>query len=257
MLNAIARRYGMLAARKQRPYGLELLRGRVHGWRQARRRGQSMRIAHEAISSTPDHNRFREMAFTFALIALAAKVVTAEGAASGTRWAQFNELFPLPEMEAENKRQLFSMASGDSVEPVVHARQIAGLFPASEHRAVLLDVLQRLARLASPEGMLGEANAALLRQVGDAFGLKPRVLSRMLKGADTELPRDPYALLQAKKKWNDRQIRQAYLKLTREYHPDQVQARGGSAIALRRAGEHMALVNASYAQICEERGVKG
>lgn len=265
MLNRLAERYGMLVARATPPARrLAALRKVLSGnwgeqmeeWQLSRRRDRHLRMTRYALDSLPDADRFRDMAFTFAVVALAAKVAQAHGEAGEEEYAAFRKDFPLLLTEDADTRLLFDSALGDDGDAMVYARQIRQLFPPPEHRRLLKDVVLRLLAVAEADAPVQETERLLLRRVVDEFGVRSRAVERRLRGQEEAPPANPYAVLGVRRSWNDRRIRHAYLTLIREAHPDRVQAEGGSRHAVQAASEAVARVNAAYALICEQRGLK-
>ncbi|MBM3618582.1 MAG: hypothetical protein FJX23_08595, partial [Alphaproteobacteria bacterium] len=124
-----------------------------------------------------------------------------------------------------------------------------------DNRRLLKEVMLKLIAVARIDGELDDAKRRFLLRISDAFGLRSRAVARLL--AKKSVNANPYDVLKVKRNWTDRQIRHAYLQLIRDSHPDRVQARGGSKEAVEAASQHMAMLNAAYARICEERGLKG
>lgn len=265
MLRRLAERYGALVARASVPtrrFGKPRLplQGEAleeqADWRQSRRRGRQLRMTYQALTHVPEYDRFRDLAFSFAVIALAAKLAQVDGEVTEKEFNAFRAMFPVPESEEGKIRDLFQSASRDNSDPLVYARQVCGFFPPESHAKMLQDVLAKLVKVAAVDGALADTEIYFLRRVAEVFQLKSRVVSQLLKGHELASTSNPYALLQVKRGWNDRQIRHAYLRLVRDYHPDKIQARGGSAEAVKSASNHIALLNAAYTLICQERGLK-
>lgn len=257
MFDRLAARYGVLVAKPaRRVVGLrKAAGGQVAEWRKSRRRDKQLRMTHHAFNSLPDNERFREMAFTFAVIALAARLMQLGGGVGDERFAAFREIFPLPSGDEDKTRELFRSAAAEDVDADIYVQQICGLFPPAEHRRLLKDMVLRLIAVARIDGELNDAKRQFLLRISTAFGLRSRAVARLL--STKPAPTNPYALLNAKRNWSDRQIRNAYLHLIRDSHPDRVQARGGSKASVEAASRHMATLNAAYSLICEERGLKG
>lgn len=262
MLNRLAERYGMLVARAAPPARrLAALRKVFSGnlgeqmdeWQLSRRRDRHLRMTRLALDSLPDADRFRDMAFTFAVVALAAKVAQADGTAGEAEYAAFRKDFPLLLTEDADIRLLFDSALEDSADALVYARQIRQLFPPPEYRNLLKDVVLRLLAVAEADGVMQEGERLLLRRVVEEFGVRSRAVERRLRGEEPSAPANPYALLGVRRSWSSRRIRHAYLTQVREAHPDRVQAAGGNAQAVQAAGEAVAQMNAAYAAICASR----
>lgn len=227
------------------------IRDWIGGWR---KRGV-IRNARMVLTATDSHDNFREMAFTFAVIALAAKLAAADGEPKNDEFIAFREAFPMPSSEHEKIRRLFSLAVRDGVQAVDHARRIALLFPPSSHQRLLNDVLARLLRVATADGPIRRAEEAVLREIARCFNIGRRAFSKLLHShlEQTGAIVNPYAVLGVRAEWADAEIRKAYHRLMREYHPDSVLARGGSAEAVLVASRQVAKLNAAYNAIRAER----
>lgn len=233
------------------------IRRQVTDWRHARRRDAQMRQMRSTLGTSSEHDRFRELAFMFAVVALAAKLSLLGSREKEEAIEAFCRVFPWSGQDSESIGQLFDSAREDTADAVVYARRIVALCPPALHRQRLEVTFARLAKAITPQGEMPDSQRALLYRIGEAFGLKRRSLPKLLRRQKDNAPVSPYAVLQVKRGWNDRQIRQTYLQLVRECHPDAVQARGGNPNARQAASDRLALLNDAYAVICRERGMKG
>ena len=67
---------------------------------------------------------------------------------------------------------------------------------------------------------------------------------------------DYYNVLGVSRKASDDEIKKAYRKLSREYHPDTLTAQGLPQEFIDLANEKMAAINGAYDSIGKERGMK-
>jgi DnaJ like chaperone protein len=231
-----------------------LMLEQLRDWLGNRHQRGQLRHARVQLTTTDSHDNFREMAFTFAIIALAAKLAEADGTPSRDEFITFREIFPMPASEHEKIRRLFALATRDGAKVSAHARRIATLFPPPRHRELLCDVLARLCRLAMSDGRLHAREEVLLEEIARCFRIGRRSYQRLVQRVFDEVGvGDPYGVLGAKPDWSDEDIRKAYYRLMREYHPDGVQAQGGSADAVLIASRQMAQLNSAYNAIRAER----
>lgn len=189
---------------------------------------------------------FREMTFTFAVIALAAKLAGSDGSVSNDEFLAFRDAFPMPPSEHDKIRQLFMLASSDKTAPSAHAERIATLFPAEQHRELLREVMARLVEVASADGRVNKQEDAQLRLYGRIFGLKPREIGAIIRNPQSVGWEAPHRVLGVSPDAEEEDIRRAYLKLLRLHHPDPIQAQGGSKEAVEAAARHVARINAAY-----------
>lgn len=226
----------------------------LRDWLGGRRFAGRRRDAQLVLTTTDSHDNFRQMAFTFAVIALAAKLCAADGKPTRDEFMAFREAFPMPAGEHEKIRRLFGMALRDGADATDHARRVAALFPPARHRALLRELLARLMRVAGSDGAINPCEDGVLQEVARIFHIGRRVYARILRDHRELAARpDPYAVLGVGEHWKDADIRSAYMKLMREHHPDSVQSRGGSADAVLVASRQVAQLNAAYNAIRAER----
>ncbi|MEL7030564.1 MAG: TerB family tellurite resistance protein, partial [Pseudomonadota bacterium] len=105
----------------------------------------------------------REVTFTIALIALAAKIAKADGAVTDDEVVAFQDIFELPPDEAENVRRVYRMAMQDVAGFRHYARQIGRMF--RNNPAVLEDVLDALFHIALADNEVHPNEADFLEKV--------------------------------------------------------------------------------------------
>ncbi|MGB1539738.1 MAG: TerB family tellurite resistance protein [Rickettsiales bacterium] len=210
-------------------------------------RSFNMRAAKEAAARESENEDFRQMAFTFAVIALAAKLSQVDGSTSREEFVAFREVFPMPASEHGKIRKLFDMAAHDGAEVEQYARQVARLFPRAE---LLQDVLLRLFKVAVADGVLSTGEEVLLRRMARAFGISRVEFARMLRRHRKGLEEgNPHKVLGVKQGASADVIKRAYRRAMRECHPDHVMAQGGDADAMLVAQRRLAALNTAYATL--------
>lgn len=229
-----------------------LTSGRLRGWVTHWLRAGKLRLAHASLRVKADNENFRDITFTFSAIALAAKLAGIDGKPTKEEFIAFRELFPMPASEHEKIHTLFELASSDndSLDALHYARQMAGLFP--NHKRMLTDILERLVKVAVSDGELVAKEEEMLRGIAKIFKVSRRELADMLSDTPPERE-DPYFVLGVNPDWSDTDIKRAYHRLVREYHPDSVQSRGGSEEAILIAQRQIAVLNEAYGAIRELR----
>jgi DnaJ like chaperone protein len=91
-------------------------------------------------------------------------------------------------------------------------------------------------------------------------GFAARALSRLRRHIvssrlDHLMSEDPYVVLGAKRTLTNDQLKALYRRCVAEVHPDRIIARGYSPDVLRKASDRLALVNAAWKRIKDERGI--
>lgn len=208
--------------------------------------------------------RARQVAFTVAVVTLAAKMAKADGAVTREEIDAFKRIFRIPPEEAGNVGKVFDAARRSSEGFEVYARQIAGLFRDSP--AVLEELLTALYLIARADGALHPAEEQFLNRVAEIFGLGPAAVARARSttaggggGGRSQAMGggpDPYAVLGVSRQASDEEVKAAHRKLLRENHPDALVAQGLPQEFISVAEDKMKTVNAAWDQIQRERGLK-
>jgi DnaJ like chaperone protein len=204
-------------------------------------------------SESRDGDPRRRVAFTIAVIALGAKMATADGAVTRDEVAAFGDVFQVPAGEEEHVRLVFDLARKSTAGFESYARQIGRLFAGD--RAVLENLLGGLFHIALADGRLFPAEDAYLREVARHFGFDASDYARIRAhhvGAEDEGAEDPHAILGVGRDASFGAIREAYHRLVRESHPDLVIAQGLPPECIALATARVARINAAY-----DRLVKG
>jgi DnaJ like chaperone protein len=194
----------------------------------------------------------RQVGFTIAAIALAAKMARADGQATAAEFATFQRLFHVPPHEAANARRFYDMAKTSTAGADAYAAQAAQLLGAGS--PLLEDLLDALWMIAAVDGFHG-AELAFLEQVATGLGfdaatqagIRRRHLPDQHDGADGA--RDPWAILGVAPDSDPAALRAAYHALVKRYHPDRALAEGVPSEFIRVAERRMADINAAYDQL--------
>lgn len=195
--------------------------------------------------------RRRQVAFTIAAIALAAKMARADGYASSEEFATFQRLFRVPESERENAERFYRMAQGSTAGFEAYADQAAKLL--GEGSPVLEDLLEALMLIAATDGVHPE-EVAYLDQVADRFGFSASEYARIKARHIEPSADDPYVILGLEPGASPAEVRAAYRSLVKTYHPDRHMAEGTPPEFIRVAEARMAAINGAYARIMKSDG---
>ncbi|KAF0116779.1 MAG: hypothetical protein FD149_1295 [Rhodospirillaceae bacterium] len=192
----------------------------------------------------------RRLTFTLAVVALAGKMARVDGPVCREEMNAFARLFPVPLEDQAGARRLFESACATASGFEIHARQIAMLYTNTPD--VLDGVLEILFAIAIADGPLHETERAFLGRVSVIFG-KP---DKTFGTSQVSHGDDPYRVLGIARTASPEEIRGAYRRLLREYHPDLLAGRGVSEDSLRAANRTMAAINAAFDHIMRERGLR-
>lgn len=207
--------------------------------------------AEPATAVATVEGRTRSVAFTIAVVALAAKMARADGEVSNAEITAFRRLFRVDPDEEANVRWVFDRARRSTAGFEAYARQIAAMFP--NEPEVLEELIEALFLIARADGTPGEAELAYLRQVAAIFGLDPACFRRVCAEHLTPPEQDPYTLLGVSPKDDDHAIKAAHRRLVRDNHPDRLVAQGLPLEMAQVANDKLAKINAAYDAIRAQR----
>ena len=195
-------------------------------------------------------SRRRQVAFTIAAIALAAKMARADGYASPHEFATFQRLFQVPDAERANAELFYRMAQGSTAGFEAYAAQAATLLGAGS--PVLEDLLEALLLIAITDGVHPD-EISYLDTVAERFGFGARDYARIRARYIAPDAGDPWVVLGVEPGADAESVRTAYRNLVKAYHPDRHMADGTPPEFIRVAEARMAAINAAYATIVKGR----
>lgn len=194
----------------------------------------------------------RDQLFAVAVVVLSAKLAKCDGPVVRSEIDAFKRQFRIPPESVRDVGRLFDQArdSSDAFRP--YAQQLGESF--ADSRGLLEDVLSALFAIARADKPLTLAEQEMLRQVHRAFGLDELAWSQAAGATSRPAAADDsYAVLGMPQDATDEALRQAWLRLMRENHPDSLASRGVPPEFIARAGEKVARINAAWDRIKRER----
>ncbi len=195
----------------------------------------------------------RDQLFAVAVVVLSAKLAKCDGPVARSEIDAFKRQFRIPPESVRDIGRLFDQARDSSDNFLPYAQQLGESF--ADNRGLLEDVLAALFAIARADKPLTLAEQEMLRQIHRAFGLDALAWSQAAGGASRGVPGgdDAYAVLGMPRDATDEALRQAWLRLMRENHPDSLASRGVPPEFIARAGEKVARINAAWDRIKRER----
>jgi DnaJ like chaperone protein len=209
-----------------------------------------MREESETALATVE-DRTKSVAFTIAVVALAAKMARADGDVTAAEIAEFRRLFRVDPDEEANVRFVFDRARRSTAGFDAYARQVAAMFP--NEPEVLEELVEALFLIAKADGTPAPAEIDYLRQVAEIFGLETTCFRRVCAEHLAPPEQDPYTLLGVTSADDDAAIKAAHRRLVRDNHPDKLVAQGLPREMVQVANDKLAKINAAYDAIRAER----
>lgn len=197
---------------------------------------------------TPAQSR---IAFTIAVVALAAKMSKADGVSLPIEAEAFKRQFQVPDSECAHVRKLYELASQDVAGYETYAAQIARILEGQPE--LKLSVLECLFHIASADGVLHPDEDRYLAHVAELFGLTKGEF-RCVKRCFVVDADSPYEVLHVSPSASDREIKARYRELVKGHHPDALVSKGVPPEFLVGAERRLAAITTAYEAILEERG---
>lgn len=200
------------------------------------------------LEQSPAQSR---IAFTIAVITLAAKMSKADGVTTEAEAQVFDQVFVVPEEERGNVTRLFQLASQDVAGYETYARQIANHL--ADEPEVKTSVLECLFHVACADGVLHPAENDFLGEVARIFGLTATEF-QSIRRAFVRDPDGPYETLGLAHDVTDAAIKARYRELVKRHHPDALVSKGVPPEFLIASERRLAAITAAYEAIEAERG---
>jgi DnaJ like chaperone protein len=194
--------------------------------------------------SPQDQAAERELAFTIATVALAAKMAKADGAVCAREKTAFARLFRFDAAERANVERVFDLAARSTVGFESYARQVAGLF--EKGAPALEELLDCLFHIATADHKVTADELSYLAEVARHLGLDDAVFRAVRAGHPGLAEDDPYAILGVASDADGETIKRAWRALARSHHPDALMGQGMPAEFVALAEKRLAKINAAY-----------
>lgn len=193
-----------------------------------------------------DEHLRQNVAFSVALVALSAKMAKSDGKVTLDEVLAFREKVDIADEDIAHVGQLWDLARQTPAGYKGYARQLRQLF--GPKAAVFEHVMALLFHIANADGKITDKEHEYLYHVAIELGFDEAAFQRfeMLYRDDSD---NPYHILNISPDADMTVVRQAWLKLIRQHHPDHLQAMGLPKEFIRSATEKVANINAAYERI--------
>lgn len=206
-------------------------------------------VDHYVAEPSPDPSG-HEVAFTIALVALAAKMAKVDGVVSKDEILAFRQKVDIPVKDLDNVSRLWDLARQTPDGFDGYARQLAGMFPPAS--PIFDQLMELLFFIARADGSVTEIEKTYLSHVARILGYDEIGFEKLCLVYGDPLA-SPYHILGAQPEDNDQTIRNAWLELARSHHPDKLMAAGLPEEFIRAATERLTKINAAYENIMQTR----
>lgn len=228
----------------------------------------------QSYQSNPFDAGLQQSTFMIGVVVLGAKMAKADGVVTRIEIEAFRRAFSITDQEAAKIGRMFDQAreSAEGYEP--YALRLAQVF--RNRPEVLETILSGLFAIAGADsaGAISQREADFLKRIAVMFGFSLQDFLRIAARAGARLPDgqdrssgssraggstpadDNYMILGVAQSASDDEVKKAYRTLIRTHHPDKLIAQGLPPEMIKQANEKMKRINAAYAEICKQRGIK-
>lgn len=209
-------------------------------------------LSHASLHNTQD----RQFVFYVSLASLAAKMAKADGVITEDEVRAFDHFIrdelKIPTEERKIIAKLFNEAKQSAEDPLAIASQFKDLI--GYQPQVLQTMVHLLFRISMADGKFHPAEEKFIHQIANIFGLSQTEYDQ-IQALFIKQNGHAYQILGVTPESSNYEVKSAYKKLVREYHPDKLIAKGVPEDFVKIANEKMAEINSAYDQISKERGL--
>ena len=205
--------------------------------------GEGLAAVFEKLRQPPE----RSVAFTIAVIALAAKMAKADGQVTRNEVAAFREVFYIAPEDESAAARVFNLARQDVAGFEEYARRIRRMFEAN--KGPLCDLMEGLFHIAIADGDYHPGEDAFLERVATIFGLPESDFRALRARFVADAAPDPWSVLGVTPDMPIEKIRSHWRKLVRESHPDVMLARGLPEEAVKMSEKRLIHINRAWKEI--------
>jgi DnaJ like chaperone protein len=209
-------------------------------------------ISFQQMSETAD----RQFLFYASLASLAAKMAKADGVVTEDEIRAFDD-FVINQLGVDQTdRQIIARMFNEAKNTNDDARSIATQFKSliQNQPEVLQAMVQLLFTIAMADGRFHPAEERYIKEVSSIFGITTAEYEQ-IRALYIKTDDRAYQILGVSTNASNDEIKHAYKKLARQYHPDLLISKGVPEEFIKIANEKMVEINNAYAKIEKERGL--
>ena len=185
--------------------------------------------------------------FALSLIVLSAKLSKADGHVSKEELIAVKDKLKIPENELDQVGKIFNKAKEESTGYEPYAQQIAQIY--NRNINVLEEVINTLFYIAEADGNISENEFQMIKKISEIFGLSSSQFEGIRESRKSSDKLNPYIVLESNPGDDIQTIRNRYLKLSKEHHPDLLISKGVPKEVIEESKNKMRSVNSAWEQI--------
>ena len=195
-----------------------------------------------------------QAAFAVAFVTLAAKLSKADGRVTRDEINALKRVVSFPEEASAEVGAIFDAAKADATGFEPYARQISSIV--RNDKVMLEQILAGLVQIAAADGTYHSGERDFIGRVAREFGFSPEQCMRI---EHTYIPaavpdeENPYEILGVSRGATDEEVRKAYRRIIKDFHPDKLMAKGMPEEFHKLGAKKTSEANIAYDQIKKER----
>ena len=207
------------------------------------------KISRARSGSTGNFGAFAQpqQIFALSLIVLSAKLSKADGQVSKEELIAVRDKLKIPESEIEQVGKIFNKAKQESTGYEPYAQQIAQIYKNNQN--VLEEVINILFYIAEADGNVSKSELDMIQHIAQIFGLNQSQFNSIQESRKSSGKLNPYVVLGSNPEEDIQTIREKYLQLSKENHPDMLISKGVPKEVIEESKKKMRAINSAWDQI--------
>ena len=200
----------------------------------------------------------KQMAFATGVIVLSAKIAKADGKVTKDEIETFRSIFDFESSDESAIGQIYNKAKLTSDGYEVYAKQLKDVF--GDQESLYVEFITALFKIALADGSLHPKELEMITNISKIFGMPENILDSIRFGfnnsdfnIDLNALEKDYKILSCNTNDSDKKIKESYLKLVKDYHPDNLVSKGLPEEFVRFANERLSEINSAYDRINKSR----
>jgi len=183
---------------------------------------------------------------TIGIIILSAKLAKADGQVTTDEIKAFREKFKIPPDFQSDVGKIFNEAKKSTDDFHQYAQQLGMLFRGQPQ--VLEQIINLLFFIAEADGEISNPEINFIENCAKYFGLN-RVQYESIQSIWLDKQSNPYKILGVSKEASDSEIRNKWIQLNKELHPDQLRSQGVPQELIIKSEDRLSVINQAYDKI--------
>jgi len=195
----------------------------------------------------------KQQVFTLSIIALSAKLAKSDGKVTKDEIYAFKEKFRIPKNEISKISKIFNESKKNVYDYKQIANQVGIIF--ADNKILLEELLNNLFYIAASDGKVSLSEVEMLKSISQSFKFSENDFQRIFQTNIKNQKADPYKILGVTREDDNNSIRNKWIKLNKEHHPDNLISKGMPKEFINRANDELASINLAYDKIKEMREI--